>query len=291
MMFITGDRGLSLVYYNAVNEGTRYFRGHPELESMVIGISGGVDSAITAALANKVVKELEREGRKIKLYGYSLPIISNHEDELKRAALVGTAFCNTFIEYNMDNAFERLIHSIDGMLTPKDHKVRLGNIKARLRMIYLYDKANRYKGLVLSTDNYTEYLLGFWTLHGDVGDLGFVQELWKTEVYALANWMVANQLDSRGMEAVLQCIKATPTDGLGVSNSDLDQLFPNWKEYTDSAQQAYRMVDKCLIQYIYKVPYVQGETTVHTIGEVINRYENTHYKRENPFNIQRNRLV
>lgn len=45
-----------------------------------------------------------------------------------------------------------------------------GNIQARLRMIYLYNLASIHKGLVMSTDNQTEYQLGFWTIHGDVGD-------------------------------------------------------------------------------------------------------------------------
>lgn len=44
-----------------------------------------------------------------------------------------------------------------------------GNIQARLRMIYLYNLASIHKGLVMSTDNQTEYQLGFWTIHGDVG--------------------------------------------------------------------------------------------------------------------------
>lgn len=57
--------------------------------------------------------------------------------------------------------------------------------QARCRMMYLYDIASRHKGLVMSTDNQTEYQLGFWTIHGDVGDFDPIQDLWKTEVYEL----------------------------------------------------------------------------------------------------------
>ena len=292
-VFRTGDRALNLIYHNAISEAVRYFRCNPELESMILGISGGIDSAVTAALASKAIEELKREGRTVKLYGYILPIISNKESEMELARQVGEAFCAEFTEYDMGNAFDRLLHSIDGTLTPKDHKVRIGNIKARLRMIYLYDKANKYKGLVLSTDNYTEYLLGFWTLHGDVGDFGFIQNLWKTEVYALAEWMFKKGIGGMTLAA---CTQAVPTDGLGVTNSDMDQLFPDWQKYVkggftdNAARTAYRIVDKCLIQHITGQP-VPGETTVHTIGEVVMRYEDTHFKRENPVNIPRERLT
>lgn len=58
----------------------------------------------------------------------------------------------------------------DNLVSLKRTPIADGNIQARLRMIYLYNLASIHKGLVLSTDNQTEYQLGFWTIHGDVGD-------------------------------------------------------------------------------------------------------------------------
>lgn len=102
-------------------------------------------------------------------------------------------------------------------------------------MIYLYNLASIHKGLVMSTDNQTEYQLGFWTIHGDVGDFDPIQDLWKTEVYELARWLVTHYQDiaklpnrecweNRAWKAIVESIKLTPTDGLGISNSDLDQI-------------------------------------------------------------------
>lgn len=114
-----------------------------------------------------------------------------------------------------------------------------GNIQARLRMIYLYNLASIHKGLVMSTDNQTEYQLGFWTIHGDVGDFDPIQGLWKTEVYELAKWLIGyyygcgikKEVDADGArkicdmcEAIKKSMSLTPTDGLGISNSDLDQI-------------------------------------------------------------------
>lgn len=123
-------------------------------------------------------------------------------------------------------------------------KVANGNIQARLRMMFLYNLASIHKGLVMSTDNQTEYQLGFWTIHGDVGDFDPLQDLWKTEVYGLAEYLrdmylelyCAATLDKHEesrewelywkakFEAMEHSIALTPTDGLGISNSDLDQI-------------------------------------------------------------------
>lgn len=106
-------------------------------------------------------------------------------------------------------------------------------------MIYLYNLASIYNGLVISTDNQTEYQLGFWTIHGDVGDFDPIQGLWKTEVYELAKWLIGyyygcgikKEVDADGArkicdmcEAIKKSMSLTPTDGLGISNSDLEQI-------------------------------------------------------------------
>jgi len=158
-------------------------------------------------------------------------------------------------------------------------KVRIGNIKARTRMIYLYDKAQKYKGMVLSTDNYTEYLLGFWTLHGDVGDFGPIQGLWKTEVYGLAKWMAENNSQ---LFSLPRCIDAKPTDGLGMADNDLDQILPEWKgSYIDG----YRKVDETLIDYL------DMNKRFERNNPVIKRHLDTSFKRKNPVNIHRTKLI
>ncbi len=96
-------------------------------------------------------------------------------------------------------------------------------------------------GMVLSTDNYTELLLGFWTLHGDVGDYGMIQNLWKTEVYAMARYIVNNLDNKKAKNALQLCIDAVATDGLGITNNDLEQI----------QAKTYEEVDQILLKMIH----------------------------------------
>ena len=158
-----------------------------------------------------------------------------------------------------------------------EEKIRRGNIKARVRMIYLFDLAHYENGMVLSTDNYTELLLGFWTLHGDVGNYGFIQHLWKTEVYGLAEFLVnryRTENETAKADALQECIDAVPTDGLGITSSDFDQIG-----VTD-----YMTVDNILSDYLNG-----GEA--YKDHPVIARHIRSEFKRNDPLNISRQTLV
>lgn len=196
------------------------------LKSLVLGVSGGVDSALVAALARPVC-----DFHAIDLIGRSIPIATNKKDEIARAAAIGKAFCSSFKEVDLSDDFAAFVRVLIEDDEPGDitheRKVRRGNLKARLRMIRLFDVASKNRGMVLSTDNLTEYELGFWTQHGDVGDYGPIQTLWKGEVYELTRYLVASLRKERkdeAADALDLCNLAVPTDGLGVSNSDLDQF-------------------------------------------------------------------
>ena len=243
---------------------------------------GGIDSALVAAIAKPVCDELN-----IPLIGRSITISTNKQDEILRAKMIGESFCTNFKEINLSYDFDviKWIDNDNENIVENDdfsYKIRMGNIKARLRMIYLYNLASKYRGLVLSTDNYTEYLLGFWTLHGDVGDYGMIQELWKTEVYELSEWMVQNDLKTDQEKLALQsCIDAVATDGLGITNSDLDQILPN---FSGTSREGYKKVDEFLIGYL------DGTYNDFT-NPVLQRHFNSHFKRQNPFNLKRIDLI
>lgn len=256
--------------FNVLVDKTAEYVTSNNLKAMVLGISGGIDSTVVAAICHEVSKKTG-----IPLIGRSLPI-KNKEDEFSVSELVGEAFCDEFRVFNLSNSYKASLFDLcaDAGLI-KDRKgydwywisdleeltgrtpIANGNLQARCRMKHLYDIASIHKGLVMSTDNQTEYQLGFWTIHGDVGDFDPIQDLWKTEVYGLANYL-RDRYRSKALEAlhndyketcdkyramsyaVYSSCKLIPTDGLGISNSDLEQI----------GAKSYDEVDDILSRYI-----------------------------------------
>lgn len=258
------------------------------LKALVLGISGGIDSAVVAALTKPVCDELG-----IPLIGRSISITTNTADEEMRALLIGQSYCTDFEDVDLSIEFAFLKNSIldsegNGNESEKEIKIREGNIKARMRMIYLYNLASLHKGMVLSTDNYTEYLLGFWTLHGDVGDYGPIQELWKTEVYNLTEYLASIQLAETAEKGLNLCITADATDGLGITSTDLDQILSE-EDSKDlkSSRQGYALVDKYLMKYLNKET---GVFVSKSEKMVLRRHANSRFKRLLPINIPREKL-
>jgi NAD+ synthetase len=176
------------------------------------------------------------------LAGFSLPCSTNKEDEISAASLAGNEFCTTFDEINLQKPFEVMSEFCKNTISIiPDTPISRGNIKARLRMLTLYDIASRTHGLVVDTDNLTEHFLGFWTIHGDDGDFNPIGGLWKHEVYGLAKWMKENVFkDSKALEA---SIALMPTDGNGVKEGgDLAQIAPG-KTYDDVDDILYHWVN------------------------------------------------
>lgn len=249
-----------------------------DLKAIIIGVSGGIDNAICLALAKPVCRDI-----KVRVIGRSLPTSSNKKDEYDRALAIGRYFCDDFRTVDLQHIYQanqRFMTMMEGEAsgeTTPIEKIRLGNIKARLRMIYLYNLAYINKGVVISTDNLTEYNLGFWTLHGDVGDVSPIQYLWKTEVYELSRYMAqlwGSHESMLGREALQACIDAVPTDGLGITSSDLEQF------HADS----YDEVDATLKSYF------SGAHDKNSIKSVIRRHESTHFKRNHPYVFTREML-
>lgn len=197
-----------------------------DIHATVTGVSGGLDSAVTLALAKKASELGEKKGYHLRTIGLILPCQSDpaHTRLGKR---VIEKFGAELIEIDLTRIFEQIEEEIlSGLQRTQTSAARYrtaqGNVKARLRMaLGTYYVANLANGIVLSTDNYSEYWMGFWTLHGDVGDFGLIQELWKSdELPAIAKYLGVPQ----------EVIDALPTDGLGVHDGgDEAQLGAPYK--------------------------------------------------------------
>lgn len=203
--------------YKILVEGIKKYLHDSHIEHVVIGLSGGIDSTVVAALCR---------ASNAHVIGVSLPCSTNADAENDSALAAGSEFCDSFKVVNLQEPYEVMEKFCTDASGVEKTPISQGNIKARLRMITLYDIASKVGGIVMGTSNKTEWLTGFWTLHGDVGDLNPIGELWKTEVYTLARYMKENVFkDSKALE---QAIALIPTDGNGVSSSDMEQIMPRY---------------------------------------------------------------
>ena len=208
--------------YNLLVNGIKSYCEKNNIKTLVLGISGGIDSTVVAALC---------KSSNIPLIGISMPCSTNGSDEISSATLTGNEFCTRFKEINLQSTFETVESFCKDSSDLDSTPISQGNIKARLRMITLYDIASKVGGIVVDTDNLTEHFLGFWTIHGDDGDFNPIGCLWKHEVYGLAKWMKENiYKESKALDAAIEII---PTDGNGVkAGGDLAQIAPR-KTYDD----------------------------------------------------------
>ena len=215
------------------------------LKAMILGISGGIDSTVVAAICHEVFNKTG-----IPLIGRSLPTKFNKEGETTTADLVGKAFCTDYKVASIQNWYTEISDQLFYSEKTPRKIVCNGNIQARLRMIYLYDLAGNNNGIVIDTDNLTENNLGYFTIHGDVGDFNPIGGLWKTEVFELAKYLTSyykniscvhsnTELIFENLnksKAIEESLKLKPTAGLGITNNDLEEI----------GAESYEQVDKVL---------------------------------------------
>lgn len=284
----------SVVYENLIKEIGFYLINNQK--RIIVGISGGIDSALNTVIARGACEYMVKAfpGVKIPIIGRYIGIESNKPEEKERADSLGKLFCTDYKDIDLTDQYNVLKDSMETVeLDEKSLKIANGNIKARLRMIYLRDLAQKHDGILLDNDNQTEYQLGFWTLDGDVGDIVPLEQLWKTEVYELANYVCENILTDVNEKAALKaCIDAVPTDGLGITNSDLDQLgAKSYEEVDDILQQVEQITST---QTYYNSPEIIEKNkerlfvfirsikdhSIDTVYKIYKRHMNSNFKRK-----------
>jgi len=286
------------VFETMIQETQKYLENN-NVWAMILGISGGLDSTVTAAICH----EVEKRNPELKFYGVSLPCTSNSGEERDSATACMKAFCKEGQYWTENLQKEYMLMKATCCQRHSPTTIGMGNIKARLRMIYLYDLANYTKGLVMDTDNLTEHYLGFFTIHGDVCDFNPIGGLWKHEVYELANYLYNEYYQAPfGSEgdkhlALEHAIGITPTDGNGVNDlGDMGQIAPAFAH--DKNIDAYTKVDDIIQKYLYAITQFPDErdkiiqdlrdkydvdndkVTYHTVDDVIARIKWTEYKRK-----------
>ena len=188
------------------------------VKGFVIGVSGGIDSAVTSALCAKTGLDLLCVEMPIHQAKSQVNRALNHIDWLKSNFKTASS-----IEVNLTPVFDGLINALPKVENEESRFMSLANTRARLRMTTLYYFAALRKYLVAGTGNKVEdFGVGFYTKYGDGGvDLSPIADLLKSEVYEIAHYLGINQ----------EIIEAAPTDGLwGDDRTDEDQIGASYPE-------------------------------------------------------------
>ncbi len=201
-------------------EFIREILGEAGKSRLVVGLSGGIDSAVSAGLAVRAVGAENVHGL---LLPYATSAASSATDAAEVAGYLGIA-TETIPITPMADAFLADI--------PPDSKVRRGNVMARCRMIVLYDRSVALDALVLGTGNRTEALLGYTTLYGDNAcALNPVGQLYKTEIRLLAAWL--------GLPRAV--LDKAPSADLWAGQADEDELGFT---YAEADNLLHEMIDR-----------------------------------------------
>lgn len=197
----------------------------------VIGLSGGIDSSVTAAL---LVLALGKKH----VHAFSLPSrftsISNRADAERMAKILGIS-CTTV---SIEPLFEETLHSLQlGCFRTKKNTV-IENIQARLRSTLLMAQANKLKALLICTSNKSELSMGYGTLYGDLsGALAPLGDVWKHQVYELAL-----HLSSKGIGIPQEICNKAPTAEMWFDQTDEEDLGYTYAKLDALLQES--IVDK-----------------------------------------------
>jgi NAD+ synthase (glutamine-hydrolysing) len=245
---------------NALVMGTRDYVTKCGFSQAVIGISGGIDSAVTAYIA---VKALGRDNVSVVFMPSRYTSKDNFEDTKNLSKNMGIKL----EQIPIDTMFEAFL----SFLSPAFHENNPGiteqNIQARIRGSILMGLSNRYGSMVLSTGNKSELAVGYCTLYGDMnGGLAVISDVPKTMVYELANF-----INTKKEVIPRRIIEKVPSAELKPDQTDQDDLPP------------YDVLDKILKGYIEEAKGVDAIVRMgidsRLVKDVIGMVHRNEYKR------------
>ena len=169
--------------YKALSLGVKDYLAKTYHSKVVIGLSGGIDSAVTAAIA---ANALGSEN----IIGLSLPSKYSSSHSIRDAELLASNLNINFKVVKIHEINKQFLMDLSLLSDQENESLAKENLQARIRGSVLMTIANKEKALLLNTGNKTEIALGYCTLYGDMcGALSVISDLNKNEVYALAHWI------------------------------------------------------------------------------------------------------
>jgi NAD+ synthetase len=248
--------------YHALVLGTRDYVRKCGFQKVLVGLSGGIDSALVAAIAKEAVGAENVMG-----IGMPSPYSSagSIDDSRQLAANLGIRF----ELIGISGLFQEYTRALEPLFAGTKTGITEENIQSRIRGALLMALSNKFSALVLTTGNKSEMAVGYCTLYGDmVGALAVIGDLVKTRVYAVCNWLNRNGEVIPG--AILE---KPPSAELRPGQKDTDSLPP------------YEVLDPILEAYVerYETPEQIAQRygfALELVQQVVRLVERSEYKRQ-----------
>ena len=259
IVFTPQDRVASV--HDALVFGLSEYMEKCRFEKAVVGLSGGIDSAVTAVIA---VEALGKQN----VLGVSMPSEYSSKESISDAMVLGGNLGIKVLEIPIQDIYQQYLETLESQLKPESEIDKTcENIQARIRGNILMAISNKHGHLVLSTGNKSELAVGYCTLYGDMsGGLAVLSDVPKTMVYEIAGY-----LNIESERIPIEIIRKEPSAELRPDQLDSDTLPP------------YDELDGILALYVEEGASIEDiagkgfdEGTVRWVAAAVNRNE---YKR------------
>ncbi len=248
--------------YQALLLGTRDYVSKCGFKRVIVGLSGGIDSSLVAALAADAIGPDN-------VLGVSMPGPYSSPGSIRDATALAQNLGIDFRIVPVTPVFESYLTTLDPAFAGKPRDVTEENIQARIRGNVLMALSNKFGALVLSTGNKSELAAGYCTLYGDMaGGLAVIADVPKTMVYELARY--ANRAGERIPRA---CLEKPPSAELRPNQTDQDTLPPY--EVLDTILKATVEENLCVQEIVEKY-----RLDPELVRETVRRVNAAEYKRQ-----------
>ena len=231
-------------------------------QNLIVGLSGGIDSAVVAILCQKAFPN--------NLITINLPSSTSSPHSLKDAKILASSF-NFALKQIPIAQYDTLFREQN----PESSPLQIGNFCARIRMALLYNMSSRYNGIVVGTSNKSELMLGYGTIFGDLAcAINPIGTLYKTEIFHIAKLLqIPESIISKPPSADLYENQSDEQE-LGFSYAHIDALlYKIYKKYGNSSKS---------LRKIHKKPFIKKGFDPNLVEMVVTRIKQNLIKRELP---------
>ncbi|HEX5398475.1 MAG TPA: NAD+ synthase [Verrucomicrobiae bacterium] len=247
-------------FFSALSLGIRDYVRKCGFQSVIVGLSGGIDSALVAVLATDALGAGN-------VFGVSMPARYSSEGSLSDASALAKNLGIRYEVLPIEPVFKAVERQLEKVFSGTKPNEAEENVQSRLRGVTLMALSNKFGALVLTTGNKSEMAVGYCTLYGDMcGALAPLADVFKTDVYKIARWV------NRNREIIpAASISKPPSAELRPGQKDQDSLPP------------YETLDAILHLYIVKnlarEEIIRRGFDATVVNDVINRVTFSEYKR------------